>query len=169
MYVTHGTKPGAERKRYGVNPPGFSNEWGTNWSSLGLMVTARSTFKDDTHGNSLHIYGKEEGINDNVFGRGIYFHRSTYARGPAQRSGGYRLGGSKGCPAVDDRIADEIFDIIKGGSAVFVYADPEIYSEAREYINSSDYQKIETAQMALTSIAEKRLASAREREEAKKL
>lgn len=100
----------------------FSNKIGSHASSIGAMVTGKSYYGH--HGLSVRIRGLEEGLNNNVFKRGVVFHSAWYASSTfAQRRG--RLGGSWGCFAIDPQFSDYVFNKIKDGSFVFAYAPQE--------------------------------------------
>lgn len=114
----------------------FSNREGSNQSSLGLMRT------DDTYigknGYSLRLDGLEPGVNDHVRSRAVVVHGAWYAREDFVAEHG-RLGRSYGCPALDDAVAREVIDAIKGGTLLFAYyPDPD-------WLGSSPYLRCEGA------------------------
>jgi hypothetical protein len=96
----------------------FSNEPGSEATSLGLFVTA-DTY-NGSNGYSLRLRGLEEGINDMAFDRAIVMHGAYYVSSEAIRALG-RLGRSWGCPAIPVGAAKKVIDTIRGGSAVFAY------------------------------------------------
>jgi hypothetical protein len=108
----HGKNSGDNMANY------FSNEPGSEATSLGLFVTA-DTY-NGSNGYSLRLKGLEEGINDMAFDRAIVMHGAYYVSSEAIHALG-RLGRSWGCPAIPVSVAHEIIDTIRGGSAVFAY------------------------------------------------
>lgn len=106
----------------------FSNEPGSEASSLGLFVT------EDTYvghnGYSLRLRGLEEGVNDMALDRAIVLHGAYYVSREAIRVLG-RLGRSWGCPAVRSEIAHKLIDTIRGGSAIFAYY-PQKHADATQ-------------------------------------
>ena len=110
--VAHGKNSGGDVADY------FSNESGSEATSLGLFVTADTYFGHN--GYSLRLRGLEEGVNDMAWDRAIVMHGAAYVSREAIKVLG-RLGRSWGCPAVRQEIADKIIDTIRGGSAIFAY------------------------------------------------
>ena len=119
----HGKNSGDNMANY------FSNEPGSEATSLGLFVTA-DTY-NGSNGYSLRLKGLEEGINDMAFDRAIVMHGAYYVSSEAIRALG-RLGRSWGCPAIPVGAAHKIIDTIRGGSAVFAY-----YPEKRWLVSSA--------------------------------
>ena len=119
-YVAHG-------KNTGVNmATKFSNNKGSNQSSLGLFRTGESY--QGKHGYSLRLDGLEKGFNDNARNRAVVMHSASYVSEGFIRMHG-RLGRSWGCPAVPVEISKEIIDLIKGGSCLYIYAKDAHYLE----------------------------------------
>ena len=112
-----------------VNTNFFSNEPGSEATSLGLFVTADTYVGNN--GYSLRLKGLEEGINDMAWDRAIVMHGAYYVSREAIRALG-RLGRSWGCPAIPVGAAKRIIDTIRGGSAVFAY-----YPEKRWLVSSA--------------------------------
>ncbi len=101
----------------------FSNTNGSHKSSLGFYRTG-VTYTGN-NGYSLRLDGLEKGINDMAYQRAIVIHGADYCSPEMIRSTG-RLGRSFGCPALPRSVNDEIIDIIKGGTLLFIYAaDPD--------------------------------------------
>ena len=119
----HGKNSGDNMASY------FSNEPGSEATSLGLFVTA-DTY-NGSNGYSLRLKGLEEGINDMAWDRMIVMHGAYYVSREAIRALG-RLGRSWGCPAIPVGAAKKIIDTIRGGSAVFAY-----YPEKRWLVSSA--------------------------------
>ena len=119
-FVAHG-------KNTGVNmATKFSNNKGSNQSSLGLYRTAESYH--GKHGYSLRLDGLEKGFNDNARSRAVVMHSASYVSEAFIKRHG-RLGRSWGCPAVPVEFSKEIIDLIKGGSCLYIYANDKHYLE----------------------------------------
>ena len=119
-YVAHGKNTGQNMATK------FSNNKGSNQSSLGLFRTAESY--QGKHGYSLRLDGLEEGFNDNARSRAVVMHSASYvSEGFIQKHG--RLGRSWGCPALPVELSKEIIDLIKEGSCLYIYADDSNYLE----------------------------------------
>jgi hypothetical protein len=119
-YVAHG-------KNTGLNmATKFSNNKGSNQSSLGLFRTGESY--QGNHGYSLRLDGLEKGINDNARRRAVVMHSAGYVSDDFIKRNG-RLGRSWGCPAVPVEFSKEIIDLIKGGSCLYIYANDIHYLE----------------------------------------
>ena len=110
--VAHGKNSGGDRANF------FSNESGSEASSLGLFVTADTYFGGN--GYSLRLRGLEEGVNDMAWDRAIVMHGAYYVSREAIRALG-RLGRSWGCPALRAEIAKKVIDTVRGGTPVFAY------------------------------------------------
>lgn len=96
----------------------FSNTPGSNKSSIGFYVT-ESTYLGK-NGYSLVLKGLDHGINDNAEMRSIVIHGADYVSQDYIRIHG-RLGRSQGCPALSLNSYQEVIDLIKDGSCVFIY------------------------------------------------
>jgi len=96
----------------------FSNEPGSEASSLGLFVTEETYIGHN--GYSLRLRGLSPGLNDMAEARAIVLHGAYYVSKEAIKVLG-RLGRSWGCPAVRTEIAHKLIDTIRGGSAIFAY------------------------------------------------
>ena len=104
----------------------FSNNRGSNQSSLGLFRTGESY--QGKHGYSLRLDGLEKGFNDNARNRAVVMHSAYYvSENFIERHG--RLGRSWGCPALPVEFSREIIDLIKGGSCLYIYANDIKYLE----------------------------------------
>ncbi len=128
LHVTHGENTA------GQADPGkakyFSNVNESHKSSLGMMVTAEDY--TGSNGYSMRMDGLEDGYNDNVRARAIVVHGATYARAEIADTYGY-LGLSWGCPAVDDRVSDEVIGDLQGGLLWSYYPDGD-WSEHSVYL-----------------------------------
>ena len=110
--VAHGRNSGGDRATH------FSNDPGSNQTSLGTFVTGRTYV--GAHGLSLRLIGLDEGVNDNALARAIVIHGADYVNPDIVNALG-RLGRSLGCPALSPAMAPRIIDLIKGGTVVFAY------------------------------------------------
>jgi hypothetical protein len=116
--VAHGKNSGMAEARK------FSNTNRSLQSSLGIYSTAEIYF--GKHGYSLRLDGLEKGFNDNARKRAIVIHGAKYVSTDFIKDHG-RLGRSWGCPAIPTELTNEIIDLIKGGSCLYIYADDENY------------------------------------------
>ncbi|WP_011889630.1 murein L,D-transpeptidase catalytic domain family protein [Chlorobium phaeovibrioides] len=98
----------------------FSNIPGSHQSSLGFYSTG-ATYQG-SHGYSLRLQGLDPGINDNAAMRSIVIHGAEYVSDDFIRKHG-RLGRSHGCPALSFSSFQQVIDLIKGGSCLFIYQD----------------------------------------------
>jgi hypothetical protein len=106
----------------------FSNVPGSRKSSLGFYTTG-DTY-DGKNGYSLRLQGMERGINDNAESRSIVIHGADYVSYDFIRKHG-RLGRSEGCPALSFDSFQQVIDLIKGGSCLFIYyGDKEFVSKS---------------------------------------
>ena len=112
--VSHGKNSG---QKYATS---FSNEVGSNKSSLGLYLTDKTY--NSKNGYSLRLRGLEKGINDKAMERGIVMHSAHYCTQSIINLGGV-LGRSHGCPVIPEEINKEVIDIIKDGSVLYIYGD----------------------------------------------
>ena len=117
-YVAHGRASGGEFARL------FSNSPSSRKSSLGFYVTEDTYY--GSNGLSLRIKGMERGFNDRAFGRGIVVHGSEYV-GPDFLQMNQFCGRSYGCPAVPADESENIIDLIKEGSCLFIYYPTQKY------------------------------------------
>lgn len=110
--VAHGMNSGVNTAE------SFSNNRHSNKSSLGLFLT-QETY-EGKHGYSLRLDGMNKGINDNARKRAIVIHGADYVSEKFIETNG-RIGRSFGCPALPLSEINEIIDIIKDGSCLFIY------------------------------------------------
>ena len=120
-YVAHGRNSGEDMAT------DFSNDLNSEKSSLGFYVT-KEIYKGK-HGMSLKIEGLEQGFNDNAENRSIVVHGANYVN--AGRVQSNYMGRSQGCPALPTTEYKKVINVIKNGSALF------IYSENPNYLNNS--------------------------------
>lgn len=117
-YVAHGMNTGKQIAQY------FSNKPSSNKSSLGFYITGAAY--RGINGYSLKLTGVEKGINDHAMDRGIVIHGADYVCEGLIESQGY-IGRSWGCPAVAPEISQELIDLLKGGSCLFIYHSSPAY------------------------------------------
>jgi len=110
----------------------FSNDPGSHQSSLGFYTTG-DTY-DGKHGYSLKLQGQEQGINDNAESRSIVIHGADYVSYDFIRKHG-RLGRSQGCPALSFESFQQVIDLIKGGSCLFIYHAERDYAVRSAFLN----------------------------------
>lgn len=111
-WVTHGRNSG------GLTPTSFSNQPGSLKSSLGVFLT-EETYVGNV-GYAVRLKGLESGINDNAYRRAVVVHGAWYADPQIAKKYG-QLGRSFGCPAVSDKIAKPLINLIKNHTVVFAY------------------------------------------------
>lgn len=102
--VDHGSGSGT-----GLTPHAFSNNVGSNATSLGCYVTLQ-TYKG-MWGYSLKLNGLESDKNSNALKRNIVVHSSKRMYSKF----------SSGCFSVPDKNSNILIDMIKGGSLVYAY------------------------------------------------
>lgn len=125
-FVAHGKNSGVDRAVR------FSNTPQSEASSLGFYVT-KQTYRGK-HGLSLKLQGLEDGFNDNAEARAIVVHGANYVN--AGRVNSAYMGRSQGCPALPNSVAPKVINLIKGGSAMFVYNPSKNYLSHSKILNS---------------------------------
>jgi hypothetical protein len=124
-YVAHGKNSGlnyAER---------FSNTPESLQSSLGFYLT-KSTYSGK-HGLSLKLSGLEKGFNDNAEARAVVMHGAEYIG--SNRADAAFMGRSFGCPAVPQAESAKVINILKNGTALFIYHPTQKYLNASTLLN----------------------------------
>jgi hypothetical protein len=125
-FVAHGKNSGVDEAER------FSNIPNSEKSSLGFYVT-KNTYSGK-HGLSLKLAGLENGFNDNAESRAIVVHGAEYVNEGRVRSA--YMGRSQGCPALPESVAPKVINMIKGGSAIFVYHPDQKYLSKSRILNS---------------------------------
>jgi hypothetical protein len=125
-YVAHGRNSGAEFAR------SFSNNPSSHKTSLGFYVTQGTYYGNN--GLSLKVHGMERGFNDRANGRNIVVHGSEYV-GPDFLQMNRFCGRSFGCPAVPANESEEIIDLIKEGTCLFIYHPTPKYLVRSKILN----------------------------------
>jgi hypothetical protein len=102
----------------------FSNKPESLQSSLGFYLTGETY--EGNNGYSMRLKGLEKGFNDQAESRAIVMHGAPYVNESfAQKMG--RIGRSWGCPAVSLAEHQQIINLIKNGSCLFVFAPQKQY------------------------------------------
>jgi hypothetical protein len=127
-FVAHGLNSG---ENFATS---FSNEVGSNQTSLGLFRTQETYF--GKHGYSLRMDGLEPGINDNARDRAIVVHAADYVD-PTWIDRQGRLGRSQGCPAVRPEIGQQVVDNLKDGQYMFAFYPDRDWLQSSAYLNCS--------------------------------
>ena len=126
-YVAHGRNSGGEFAN------SFSNSPSSHKTSLGFYVTQGTYIGNN--GLSLKIRGMERGFNDRAGSRNVVLHGSEYV-GPDFLQMNKFCGRSYGCPAVPADESEEIIDLIKEGSCLFIYHPTKRYLIRSKILNS---------------------------------
>lgn len=125
-YVAHGKNTGA------LVAKKFSNIPMSYQSSLGFFLTGETYY--GKHGLSLKLDGLEKGINHLARKRAIVIHSAKYAEESFIRKYG-RLGRSYGCPALPSENYDEVIDLMKEGTLLFIYYPASDYIKVSTVLN----------------------------------
>ncbi|RYF86556.1 MAG: murein L,D-transpeptidase catalytic domain family protein [Chitinophagaceae bacterium] len=124
-YVAHGKNSGLNYAEH------FSNTPESLQSSLGFYRTKGTYF--GKHGLSLKLEGLERGFNDNAEARAVVMHGADYIGD--SRAGSAYMGRSFGCPAVPQAQSEKIINMLKNGSALFIYHPTQKYLNASTILN----------------------------------
>lgn len=119
----------------------FSNINDSYQSSLGAYITNETYI--GVNGLSLKIDGVEEGINSNARLRRVVVHSANYVSYDYIKEHG-KLGNSQGCPALPKAINDQIIEMIKDGSCLFIYHPTECYKAESVIYQSMNEAQIQT-------------------------
>lgn len=125
-FVAHGQGSGEEYANR------FSNKINSHQSSIGFYITGDTYIGE--HGNSLYLHGMDKGFNHLAYKRNIVVHGADYVN-DKYIANNKRLGRSWGCPAVSSEISDEVIDMIKGGTCMFVYYPQKKYIQTSYWLN----------------------------------
>ena len=123
-YVAHGKNSGLEYANR------FSNRPRSLQSSLGFYVTKGTYF--GKHGLSLRPAGQDRGFNDKAEPRAIVVHGARYI---GEEWLGGKMGRSFGCPAVPQRYASKVINLIKNGTCLFIYHPLKSYLHGSKLLN----------------------------------
>jgi hypothetical protein len=130
--VAHGKNSGED---YATN---FSNQNSSHQSSLGFFLTGETY--QGKHGFSMRLDGMENS-NCNARSRAIVMHKADYVSRDFITKNG-RLGRSHGCPAVPNELNEDIIDLIKDGSCLFIYHPSQEYLSSSKYLLKEPVQKL---------------------------
>lgn len=124
-HVAHGVRSG------GTYPVSFSNQVGSNQSSLGTFITGRSYH--GIRGLSLRLRGVEPGINDRALERGIVLHGTPNVSPDRARQGG--VGRTEGCPAVSPDAARRLVPMLENGVVLFAWYPDRTFVARSAYLD----------------------------------
>lgn len=124
--VAHGRNTGEEFAS------AFSNLNSSFKSSLGFYSTGE--IYQGKHGASLRLDGLENGVNDNARERGVVMHGADYVSESFIRDH-KRLGRSQGCPAVPVELTNDIIQLIKDKSCLYIYHPSRNFSMEERLIS----------------------------------
>ena len=124
-YVAHGKNSGLQYAKK------FSNRPESLQSSLGFFVTKNTYF--GKHGLSLRLAGLERGFNDKAEARAVVVHGADYI-GDNRLDAPY-MGRSFGCPAVPQKQATTVINLIKNGTCLFIYHPDANYLHGSKILN----------------------------------
>lgn len=119
----------------------FSNQAGSRASSIGLYQTGDVYYGHD--GYSLHLYGLDQGFNNNAYKRDIVVHGAAYVSPDFVKSH-LRAGLSWGCLAVSERIVKPLINTIKGGTLIFAYYPESQWLQSSQFLHTTDVKVTNT-------------------------
>ncbi len=112
----------------------FSNEAGSQQSSLGLFVTGDPYVGQ--HGRSLRLVGLEPGTNDQALDRALVVHGADYVSAAFATAQG-RLGRSHGCPALRSEVSAALIAEIQGRTPLFAYYPDAAWLEHSPFLTGA--------------------------------
>lgn len=124
-YVAHGKDSGLYKATH------FSNEPGTDASSLGLYLTGKTFYAND--GYSMRLRGLSGRFNDNAYRRDIVMHGAWYVSQSFVNEYD-RVGRSWGCTAVSKKLVKPIINTVKNGTLVFAYGNDKNWLAHGPYV-----------------------------------
>jgi hypothetical protein len=125
-YVAHGKGSGV------AYASRFSNNGHSHQSSLGFYITGLAYYGQ--HGLSLRLTGLEAGFNDHAMKRNIVVHGAGYIGDEYLQTNKF-MGRSYGCPAVPENECNEIIDLVKNGTCLFIYYPVKRYLQRSKILN----------------------------------
>lgn len=128
--VAHGVKSG---RLYATR---FSNEENSHQSSLGFYVTT-NTYRGK-YDLAMRLKGMEHS-NSHANSRGVVMHGANYVSYDFLEKNGCQLGRSYGCPSLPHDGFEEVVDMIKEGSCLFIYHPSRSYKRYSKYLNRKNY------------------------------
>jgi hypothetical protein len=127
--VAHGKGSG------GVKATCFSNSGQTHASSIGVFVTGKTYH--GKHGVSLYMHGLEP-QNNKAYKRHVVVHGAWYVSDKFVKQYGC-VGRSWGCPALDEKVAQQVIKTIKGGTVIFSYYPDQEWLKSSEFLRRTPY------------------------------
>lgn len=125
--VAHGKNTGGEFATK------FSNNLNSLQSSLGFYITGETYF--GKNGYSMFIDGMEKQFNSKARERYVVVHGASYANPSFVKKLG-RLGRSYGCPALPTALTNDIIDVIKNKSVIYIHSADQSYLKNSEMIKA---------------------------------
>ncbi|RKS43428.1 L,D-transpeptidase-like protein [Gillisia mitskevichiae] len=125
--VAHGKNTGSEFATK------FSNKVNSLQSSLGFYVTGETYY--GKNGYSMFIDGMEKQFNSKARERYVVVHGASYAN-PSFANKLGRLGRSYGCPALPTALNNDIIDVIKNKSVIYIHSADKTYLNDSEMIKA---------------------------------
>ena len=125
--VAHGKNTGGEFATK------FSNTVNSLQSSLGFYITGETYF--GKNGYSMFIDGMEKQFNSKARERYVVVHGADYANPSFVQKLG-RLGRSYGCPALPTALTNDIIDVIKDKSVIYIHSADKNYLKSSEMIKA---------------------------------
>ena len=110
----------------------FSDGVDSKETSLGVFRAADTYIGHN--GYSLRLDGLEPGFNGNARERAIVIHGAAYVNDGTAKSLG-RLGRSFGCPALNEAVARNVIDTVRGGGVVFSYYPDPTWLKESKFLN----------------------------------
>ncbi|MDP1574342.1 MAG: murein L,D-transpeptidase catalytic domain family protein [Coxiellaceae bacterium] len=111
-YVAQGQNTGINVAKH------FSNQFGSHESSIGVYLTGKIYYGVD--GQSMRIYGLDDGFNSNVYQRDVVMHPAWYvSHSFAQKYN--RIGNTYGCFGLNKKLAPKIISEIEDGTVMVAY------------------------------------------------
>jgi hypothetical protein len=145
-YVAHGRGSGLNYATL------FSNEPGTDASSLGVYLTGRTYYGQ--HGFSLRLHGLDPGFNSAAYRRDIVIHSAWYvSKTFAQEHG--RVGRSWGCFALNPKVEGAVVTLIRAHTVLVVYYPDPKWLNSSPFLNGpadSARNSLRTSRMRLPAM-----------------
>ena len=130
--VAHGVRSGR------LYPKHFSNENNSHKSSLGFYITG-TTYRGKFD-LALRLEGMEYS-NSHARSRGVVMHGADYASYDFLDKNGCQLGRSYGCPSLPHDGFEEVVEMTKEGSCLFIYYPSRSYKKYTRYLNRKGYHE----------------------------
>ncbi len=128
-YLAHGKGSG---RKFATH---FSNQPGTDASSLGVYLTGSTYY--GAHGYSLRLHGLDPQFNGAAYQRDIVIHSAWYVSKTFAQDHG-RLGRSWGCFALSAKVESAIVKLIRGATVLVGYYPDPHWLHSSLFLASSD-------------------------------